>query len=63
MSLLETVSVHCPYCGELIELVVDPADWEQQYVEDCEVCCHPMEIRVGAGRRGSPDVEVRRAED
>jgi hypothetical protein len=58
MSGLETVAVGCPYCGEPIELLVDAADAEQQYVEDCEVCCNPMEVRVGPGSRGVPVVEV-----
>jgi hypothetical protein len=62
VSALETVAVECPYCGELIELLVDPADAEQQYVEDCEVCCNPIEIRVGSGSRG-PVVEVLRQDD
>jgi len=39
-------TVNCPYCGELIEVMVDPSVPEQQYIEDCSVCCHPIEFRV-----------------
>ena len=34
----------CPYCGEPIELLIDTSVAEQEYVEDCEVCCNPIEI-------------------
>lgn len=42
-----TVWVHCPYCGEPSELLVDPGGGaDQSYVEDCEVCCRPWNVRV-----------------
>ncbi len=34
----------CPYCGEEISMILDPLVRRQTYVEDCEVCCHPIEI-------------------
>jgi transcription elongation factor Elf1 len=34
----------CPYCGEEISMVLDTSVSRQTYVEDCEVCCHPIEI-------------------
>ena len=34
----------CPYCGEEISMLLDPSVKQQVYVEDCEVCCNPMEI-------------------
>ena len=34
----------CPYCGEPIELLIDTSITEQEYVEDCEVCCNPIEV-------------------
>ncbi len=34
----------CPYCGEDISMVLDASVRRQVYVEDCEVCCHPIEI-------------------
>ena len=34
----------CPYCGEQISMVVDLSVHHQAYVEDCEVCCKPIEI-------------------
>jgi transcription elongation factor Elf1 len=35
----------CPYCGEEISMVLDLSVPRQTYVEDCEVCCNPIEIR------------------
>jgi len=35
----------CPYCWEGISMVLDTSVNSQTYVEDCEVCCHPIEIR------------------
>lgn len=39
-------AVHCPYCGEPIEMQVDPTAGPQAYVEDCSVCCRPIEVRL-----------------
>lgn len=36
----------CPYCWEEISMLVDPSEEEQVYVEDCEVCCRPIQILV-----------------
>ncbi len=36
----------CPYCWEEISVIVDPGAEEQSYVEDCEVCCRPIQIQV-----------------
>lgn len=42
----DLVAVSCPYCGEPIELVVDASAGSTEYVEDCAVCCHPMQVSV-----------------
>jgi hypothetical protein len=40
-------SVYCPYCNETVEIALDPGGGnEQQYVEDCEVCCQPWTVSV-----------------
>ena len=38
-------SFTCPYCWEEISMVLDPSVHRQTYVEDCEVCCNPIELR------------------
>ncbi|MEE2801035.1 MAG: CPXCG motif-containing cysteine-rich protein [Bacteroidota bacterium] len=35
----------CPHCWQEISMLLDPA-YSQTYVEDCEVCCNPIEIKV-----------------
>ena len=35
----------CPYCGERISFVLDLSSSPQEYVEDCEVCCRPIQVR------------------
>jgi len=44
--MLETITVHCPYCGEGFETAVDLSAGSQRYVEDCAVCCKPIEVTV-----------------
>jgi hypothetical protein len=35
-----------PYCGAPISMLLDPSVAEQRYIEDCEVCCNPIEVEV-----------------
>jgi hypothetical protein len=43
--MLETTAeVSCPYCGEIITLFLDLSVATQTYVEDCSVCCQPMNV-------------------
>ncbi|WP_128763241.1 CPXCG motif-containing cysteine-rich protein [Leeuwenhoekiella aestuarii] len=37
----------CPYCWEEISMLLDTSVRHQVYVEDCEVCCNPIELTVG----------------
>ena len=39
---------HCPYCLAAITMLLDPSVGEQTYVEDCEVCCSPIDVRYTA---------------
>jgi hypothetical protein len=37
----------CPYCGQTIEIYVDPGGGErQEYIEDCSVCCRPIRFNA-----------------
>ena len=46
MSALESVLIQCPYCWETLDISVDPTVPEQEYVEDCQVCCQPIVLTV-----------------
>ena len=34
----------CPYCWEEISMILDTSVPVQTYIEDCEVCCNPIEV-------------------
>lgn len=58
-DLAEAVEVHCPYCGAGIDLGVDQSGGGvQEYVEDCQVCCQPLMVRVTLDGDGVPAVLV-----
>lgn len=46
MSALNEQWVRCPYCGEWIAVQLDTSAGEQAYIEDCQVCCRPIEMRL-----------------
>jgi hypothetical protein len=51
--------VCCPYCGEVSEIALDPGSGtEQEYVEDCQVCCRPWRVRVRYRGTGTVEVSV-----
>ena len=39
----------CPYCWQEISVLLDPSVSSQTYIEDCENCCNPIEIKVSFG--------------
>ena len=55
----------CPYCGKPIELLIDTSIAEQEYVEDCEVCCRPMVVSCVVTQEFSDEalVSVRREDN
>lgn len=62
MPLIETRPLHCPCCGEIIEVVIDLTAGPQQYVEDCPVCCQPMLLETVVDPEGEAEV-IARAEN
>ena len=51
--------VTCPYCGEAVEIALDPGSGDdQEYVEDCEVCCQPWRVSVTYDARGEATVSI-----
>jgi hypothetical protein len=51
-------SIGCPYCGEVIEVLLDSSDLDQQYIEDCQVCCKPINFVVSENFDGELHVNV-----
>jgi len=58
LNYLSEQTVDCPYCGESLEVLIDPADAGQQYIEDCQVCCKPINFLVTETIEGELSVNV-----
>jgi hypothetical protein len=50
--VIEAIVIHCPYCGESFETTADLSAGSQRYIEDCAVCCRPIEITLQVGHDG-----------
>ncbi|KAB7623730.1 CPXCG motif-containing cysteine-rich protein [Alkalilimnicola sp. S0819] len=59
MDQLIPNEIHCPYCDARQEVLLDPSVPEQEYVEDCQVCCQPILFRVSINEEGAADVSLR----
>lgn len=44
--LIREIQSLCPYCNAVISLLIDTSIEQQQYIEDCEVCCRPITINL-----------------
>lgn len=52
----------CPYCGERVSVLLDLAtDGAQSYIEDCEVCCQPIQLTISAEEEQLCDFRVERS--
>ncbi|PIP72161.1 MAG: CPXCG motif-containing cysteine-rich protein [Nitrospinae bacterium CG22_combo_CG10-13_8_21_14_all_47_10] len=51
---------NCPHCGQSISVLLDLSVPSQEYIEDCEICCRPIEIRYEVSADGEIVFEERR---
>ncbi|HUP57882.1 MAG TPA: CPXCG motif-containing cysteine-rich protein [Bdellovibrionota bacterium] len=52
-------AVQCPYCFEDFTIVVDcSVEGVQSYIEDCYVCCRPIQFRVECAEGAEEPVSV-----
>lgn len=63
MNELVQCIVQCPYCWELIEVLIDGSVNEQAYIEDCQVCCRPINISVNIEVDDSVSIKVLHEDD
>lgn len=57
------VEISCPYCGEINIIEVDQSGGRSQtFVQDCEVCCRPIELIVNIDRDGIVNIQVNNEE-
>ena len=59
MQDLVEAHINCPYCGEHLTVLADTSEIDQEYIEDCQVCCRPIIMMVNAEQT----VAVRREDD
>ena len=59
MRSLSEEPIQCPYCGEPISVVVDHSVGEQEYIEDCQVCCRPLVLNISINEDGEASVIAR----
>jgi hypothetical protein len=59
MSLEDTYYLACPYCLEHLGFLVDLTAGSQEYVQDCEVCCQPilLKIKIEDGKISNIDAD------
>lgn len=58
------MEIACPYCGETIEIDIDEGGGPtQRYVQDCAVCCRPIELAVDETEDGAWSVSASRGDD
>lgn len=64
MQPLIEVDISCPYCGEVNTVLIEQLEDEQEYIEDCQVCCRPIVINVlmPSGADG-PTIRVRTTDE
>lgn len=56
--------VVCPYCGESNEIGIDAGGGNQQdYVEDCQVCCRPWRVTVSFDEEGNAEISAAPLDD
>ena len=51
--MLLSQNIECPYCGEIYESMIDISAGNQEFVEDCYVCCRPIEIHLEVDSGGN----------
>jgi hypothetical protein len=49
----EFVAFQCPWCGERLETKVDLVGGDREYIEDCQVCCRPIDFTVELSEEGA----------
>ena len=48
----------CPYCGQPISILLDLSVESQIFVEDCEVCCHPIQFQYRTEEGALTEFEI-----
>lgn len=56
-------TIICPYCRESFSIFIEPSsEVGESYVEDCYVCCRPIEIYIASKQDDFIEIRVNRIE-
>lgn len=58
MNSISENKIICPYCGKAILVLIDCSLPEQEYIEDCQVCCRPILFKIVVPLEGVPLITV-----
>jgi uncharacterized protein (DUF2225 family) len=56
MDFLVEAEITCPHCGESFPLEIDTSQSEQSIIEDCTVCCRPINLTIHCRPGGVVDL-------
>ena len=60
VSLLIETDVSCPWCGESFTTTVDTSQGDYTTIEDCTVCCRPINLTVSCEPGEVTEVQAER---
>lgn len=49
MDILVETEIQCPYCFEIYQTMIDTSQGDHNTIEDCPVCCRPIQLNVSCG--------------
>lgn len=61
-SLLEERDIHCPWCGAGFTVLLDLSAGDSNYIEDCQVCCEPINLDLRVDETGHAHLSLSRDE-
>ncbi|MCG9696633.1 CPXCG motif-containing cysteine-rich protein [Shewanella sp. Isolate11] len=45
MKIIDKV-ISCPHCGHHQHINIDTSSGDQEYYDDCQICCNPIHMRM-----------------
>lgn len=52
-TLGEFIQTQCPWCGESVDVAIDTSAGDSSWIEDCQVCCGPMQVALKLDETGA----------
>ena len=46
MDYVVEIEIECPYCGEVFPSTADTSQGSHNTIEDCVVCCRPINVEI-----------------